>query len=169
MTDPQASNPIDDIYRKTFENLPETPAGNGWDAPSDRVWQQIQGNITPPKKTWGVRALLLMAGLALLITAAIYWLSKPSEPANALPEVPEMAPIQQPVVTPSAVATPAMPEISPDTPSKSKTKINPNGQTTAQPASKPAKAVDSGAQPLPGSKSVMPPNSTEADKNKSGN
>lgn len=165
MTDPQASNPIDDLYRKTFENLPETPASNGWDAPSDRVWQNIQGNIKPVKKTWGVQSLVLLAGLALLITAATYWLSRPSVPTQAQPQVPEMTPVQKPVVSPSPVATPAVPEMNPDTPSKPKTKVNPSGQTTP----KPAKAVDSGAQPLPGSKNVLPPNSTEADKNKSGN
>ena len=107
----------------------------------------------------------MLTGLALFITAATYWLSTPSEPANKRPEVPEVAPTQTPIVAPSATATPVVPEMSPDTPSKPKTKVTPNNQAV----SKPVKEQDAGAQPLPGSKNVLPPNSTEADKNKSGN
>jgi len=170
MTEQQAQSPIDDLFRKTFENLPDAPAESGWDTPSDRVWQHVQTNISQPGKTWGTQSLVLMAAFALILAAGVYWLfSGPTEKPVAPPEV---SPIEQPVVSPSSNSDlPA--ENQPVTAPKpyngngavkdSHSKPTPPRNSTEENNAKPG---NNAAQPLPGSKTTLPPNSTEAQKKK---
>ncbi len=168
MTEQQAQSPIDDLFRKTFEDLPDSPAESGWDTPSDRVWENINANISKPSKGWGTQSLVLIAALILALAAGLYWLfSSPTEKPAVTPTV---TPIEQPVATPNTSETPmeSQPVVAPK-PSKG------NG-TTKDTQSKPAphnsteeskpKPTNNTAQPLPGSKTTLPPNTTEAQKKK---
>lgn len=168
MTEQQANNPIDNLFRETFENLPDTPAASGWDQPSDRVWQNIQSNIQPAPKTWGMKAWVLLAGAALTLAAGIYWIV--ATPDSSV--IPASTPPQneQTVETPAA----ATPETT-QTTTVQEAKPGNTGKQPAKSVSKPGNTVTkpgqpekTGAQPLPGSKTTLPPNSTEAQKNNSG-
>ena len=157
MTEQQMPNPIDDLFRKTFDSLPDSPAGSGWDTPSDRVWQHVQTNIQAPKKGWSIQSFALLAALGVTLAVAFFWFFSPKEQPQ-LPPAPSST--EQPVVTPSPIPLP--------TPDNTKVKTLP-GKSTQQnkPAASPAKASDDNkAQPLPGSKQTLPPNSTEAQKKK---
>ncbi len=164
MTKQQAQSPLDDLFRNSFENLPDTPAESGWDTPSDRVWQHVQANIQQPRNGWGTQSLVLLALIALTLTAGLYWMfSGPTEKPAATPSV---APIEQPVLTPSAT------EIQVNQPSDSAPKSSTG--TTKSKAPQPSNSTEgtqpkpgnNTAQPLPGSKPTLPPNTTEAQKKK---
>jgi hypothetical protein len=45
MTDPKELNSIDKLFRDTFSSLPDTPAPDGWDTPSEQVWMRIRREI----------------------------------------------------------------------------------------------------------------------------
>lgn len=169
MTEQQQPNPIDDLFRKTFEQMPESPAASGWDKPSDKVWQNIQHNMqAAPKQGWSLSSIVLLTSMAALIVAGMYWFSTrptPTEPQNVQPTATEQ-PVTAPVnaVNTTGEAADTAPKVS----TEQKTKTN-----TAKPAAKPenntapaSKSSDNAAQPLPGSKSTLPPNTTEANKHK---
>lgn len=102
MEDPQAYKSLDELFRKTFEGLPENPAPSGWDTPSPRVWEQVQGQIKPPKSGWTTQSLLLLSGLAVVLLLGLYWaLSRPDQPVIEAPQ-----PIEQPAAaeSPSGLA-----------------------------------------------------------------
>jgi hypothetical protein len=170
MTEQQANSPIDDLFRNTLENLPNAPAESGWDTPSDRVWQHVQANIPQPASGWSTKSLVLLAAILITIFGGLYWMF--SGPAKTPTVAPSVAPIEQPVLTPSApmeqvgdqnieapkagTGSNAVKETSPKPTPRNSTEenqVNPNAQ---------------GAQPLPGSKQTLPPNSTEAQKKKGG-
>lgn len=167
MTEQQAQSPIDDLFRKTLENLPDTPAESGWDTPSDRVWQQVQLNIAAPRKGLSLQSIVLLAALVISLGAGLYWMF--SKPAPAPLPPPSVAPVEQPV------ATPDTPVESVEKQTVTKQKPSTGTNTTAPPSSKPippnsssepkSKPGLNAAQPLPGSK-TLPPNSTEAQKKK---
>ncbi len=164
MTEQQAQNPIDDLFRNTFENLPDTPADSGWDTPSDRVWQHVQANIQTPKKGWGIQMYVLLAAFAVVAAAGLYWMfAAPVEKPDAPP-----TPVEQPVQVsePPAEKVENQPTTTPTpstgTPIKEKSKPAPRNSTEE----KQVKPNGNAAQPLPGSKTTLPPNSTEAQKKK---
>jgi len=165
MTEQQAQSPIDDLFQKTFENLPDSPAESGWDTPSDRVWQNVQTNLSKPKKGWGTQSLVLMAALVVTVAAGLYWMF--SQPIKTPVTQPVVTPVEQPVVAPSEpsenqpVASPK-PSTSTGSGKDAQSKPVPRNSTEEQKA----KSGDNTAQPLPGSKPTLPPNSTEAQKKK---
>ena len=82
MADPQEFNSLDDLFRKTFDDLPETAAPSGWDTPSPRVWDQVQVRLKPPRSGWSTQTIILVSGLAIAIMLGLYWaLSKTETPA----------------------------------------------------------------------------------------
>jgi hypothetical protein len=167
MTEQQAQNPIDDFFRNTFENLPDTPAESGWDTPSDRVWQHVQANIQTPKKGWGIQMYVLLAAFAVVAVAGLYWMFA--------------APVEKPAVPPSPVEQPVQVSETPAEKVENQPTAAPNSSTgtTIKEKSKPTprnsteekQVMPSGnaAQPLPGSKTTLPPNTTEAQKKKGEN
>lgn len=87
---------LDELFRKTFDNLPDTPAKSGWDAPSERVWQHVQEQIKPPKSGWSTQTIALLAAFAVTLTVGLYLLlNRPVQP-----ETP--AATQSPVVAETA-------------------------------------------------------------------
>lgn len=93
MTDPKEFESLDELFRKTFDRLPETPAPSGWDTPSDRVWQFVQSEITPPRSGWTLKSIALIASFAVTLAIGLYLFlnrQKPVEiPANETPAVVE--------------------------------------------------------------------------------
>lgn len=172
MTEQQAQSPIDDLFRKTFEELPASAAESGWDTPSDHVWQHVQTNISQPGKGWGIQSIVLMSAIAVTLTIALVWMfsGTPEKPAVA----PPVTPVEQPMASPSAPAentnVKTMPVPKPLI-GNSKEKET-SGKTSPRNSTEENQAKPGGnaAQPLPGSKTTLPPNSTEAKKKKpSGN
>ncbi|MFN0035459.1 MAG: hypothetical protein ACKVUS_10335 [Saprospiraceae bacterium] len=174
MTEQQAQSPLDDLFRKTFENLPESPAESGWDTPSDRVWQHVQSNIQQPRKGWGAQSLALFAAFAVTLAIGLYWMF--FRPAEKPATTPSTTPTEQPAAVPSAseapienvenqVVSPPKPSTGTRTEKETPSKPAPHNSTEEQQA----KPGNNAAQPLPGSKPTLPPNSTEAQKKKPGN
>jgi hypothetical protein len=162
MTEHQKPERVDELFRQAFEQLPDSPASSGWDKPSDRVWQNIQADMAKTNKGWSMQSVLLLGTMLLLITAGIYWMTNRTEPSVSQP------------VTPTSVeqTTPSAQEIQPakaadSTPAESTSKpgIDPKKPAKQTNTSTPAsKTLDNAAQPLPGSKTTLPPNTTEANK-----
>lgn len=124
MTDPKDFESLDDLFRKTFEKLPETPSKSGWDVPSERVWQHVQSQIKPPRSGWSAQTITLLAAFAVTLTIGLYLLlatpEKQESPASETPEVAgttEM-PVTERESVPEATATSAAADKTPLTPVK---------------------------------------------------
>lgn len=171
MTEQQAQSPIDDLFRNAFENLPDTPAESGWDTPSNQVWQQVESNIRAPQKTWSLKSMLVAAGgfAVALIAIALFWTNSGSKEPQTVPGTTTQPNIEQPVVSPAtstnqaAGAAETAPKESTGTKVKSNTEQPSKQITTPTPA---GNSSNNAAQPLPGSKISLPPNTTEANKHK---
>ncbi len=72
MTDPKEFETLDQLFRKTFDDLPDTPAASGWDTPSGRVWQHVQSQIKPPRSGWSAQTIALLAAFAVTLVVGIY-------------------------------------------------------------------------------------------------
>ncbi len=175
MTGKEKFEPLDELFRKTFQDLPEKAATSGWDTPSSRVWQRVQSEIKPPATTgWALQTWALLAVLAISGAAGLYYAYNRSHPV--IPPVP--APMEQPVASPPVIVPPA--EAKPAA-SSEKTTANPSVKphtVTTPPHSNPAVNSSSTRQsepgkvqaaPLPGSGTKpVSPNSTERKKSKNG-
>lgn len=169
MTEPQDFESLDELFRKTFDNLPENASPSGWDRPSERVWQHIQTTVQPPRSGWSTRTITLVSALAVTIVIGLYlFISRPVQPVETAapmqvtspaPTVAETPAVAETAVTipattpPKAVSTRVVvrkkPVASiPNTPAPNSTVIEP--ATNQRP---------SGSIPLPGS-TVAPPNNT---------
>ncbi|MBK8967448.1 MAG: hypothetical protein R3D58_05820 [Saprospiraceae bacterium] len=117
MDDPQEFKSLDALFRKTFENLPDSPAASGWDNPSPRVWEQVRTQIKPPARGWTGKSILLISGLAVVLMLGLYWaLARPDSGAQlqtpaeqttmpvATPDTPAAADTEAFVATEPAVA-----------------------------------------------------------------
>jgi hypothetical protein len=89
------TQPIDELFRKTFESMPQTPASSGWDVPSDRVWQNVQGGIAQTGVTLGTK-IALVAASVLCIAVATYWFGIRQSAVEAAPPAPQTQPIMAP-------------------------------------------------------------------------
>ena len=135
MDDPQEFKSLDELFRKTFDNLPDSPSVSGWDAPSPRVWEQVSTQLKPPKGGWSAQSTLLVSGLAIVLMLGMFWaLTRPAAPA------PPIDPKEQPAIIPAAPS----PANSQSAPSTVATDIKFQPGSTAYPATYP-----SGAQPAP--------------------
>lgn len=125
MTDPKDFESLDDLFRKTFEKLPETPSKSGWDTPSERVWQHVQSQIKPPRTGWSAQTITLLTAFAVTLAVGLYLIfarpEKQESPARENPAVaaaPEMPSSEKELAAETTV--PALPaEKSPLTPLKS--------------------------------------------------
>lgn len=158
MADPQEFNSLDELFRKTFEDLPDTPSASGWDKPSPRVWEAVRVRLTPPKNGWSTQALLLVGGLAVALMLGLYWtISKPSKelPAVANPTTTAAtevaAPKSEPILSPEVII-PA-PEA---TPSASTAPRKPLMHREEHPNRQTERVQLPGSAPLPGTHPVLP-------------
>lgn len=173
MEDPQEYKSLDELFRKTFEELPESPAASGWDVPSPRVWEQVQTHIRPPKSGWSTQSLLLVAGMAVVLLLGLYWvLSRPDLPdTNTTPAATEQpatvadisaenttaetSPTEQPLAVPTrpSVPAPVVRRAEPATPSPA---LQPDEHVLEEEHATPHRPA--GSLPLPGS--AQAPNTT---------
>ena len=106
MTDPRS---IDELFKNTFDNLPDSPADSGWDTPSERVWQHVRENIKPPRSGWNIQSILILAGFAATLAVGLYFVySAPKKPVPApvvatAPVVAEKESTAAPVAAPVTV------------------------------------------------------------------
>ena len=171
MEDPQEYKSLDELFRKTFEELPETPTPSGWDVPSPRVWEQVQANIPAPKSGWTTQSLLLLSSMAVVLLLGLYWaLSRPDQPDNDAPPTTEQPAVaadtpigadqperaasvaEIPVAVPAPLSAPTQ-RRHPDTATKTETLLPADGTEEEPTLQRPA-----GSIPLPGT--AQAPNTT---------
>lgn len=109
MDDPQEFKSLDALFRKTFENLPDSPAASGWDSPSPRVWEQVRTQIKPPARGWTGKSILLISGLAVVLMLGLYWALTQTD-SGELRQTPAEQPTM-PVATPDAPAAAAAEDV----------------------------------------------------------
>ncbi|MFN0014051.1 MAG: hypothetical protein ACKVU2_05830 [Saprospiraceae bacterium] len=165
MEDPQEYKSLDDLFRKTFEDLPDRSAPSGWDTPSTRVWEQVQANIQPPKSGWTAQSLLLVAGMAVVLLLGLYLaFSGPDQPdADTLPAVTEQPAVAAESASRTQVAVP-QPTVSAPASRTSNPAQNRRQESSSQPATPQLPDLETsprrpaGSLPLPGT--VQAPNTT---------
>lgn len=166
MKEPQELRSVDELFRNTFNNLPDTPADSGWDTPSEQVWKHVQEHIQTPRAGWSLQSTLILAGFAVLLVVGLYFtFSTPAKVQEKTVE-PTVTPITTP--TPAPIAAPEMVEPATSTAATEPQQVSELGIRRAVPERKqPSPAADlpekvnsspesprtSGAAPLPGSKS----------------
>ncbi len=179
MTEPQELRSIDELFKNTFNNLPETQAATGWDTPSERVWDHVRDNIQAPRSGWSLQSLMILAGFAVVLAVGLYFAfsgnekvdPKPSE--NSTREAVTVTTVETPVVAPVAAPAPVVlpapevPKFRNSTESRNGKSVVKGGATALPVEETPAAAPrdmprSNGAAPLPGSKDVKIPNTTEA-------
>lgn len=176
MTDPKEFNSLDELFRKTFEDLPDTPAPSGWDAPSPRVWDEVRVRLKPPRSGWSSQTLMLVSGLAVVLLLGLYWvLSRPDQAAEMPPAAetpaatattPELRETTT-IATPQSVETPAaQPKIS-AAPTRQTSRqeqksvqpeipVSPARNSTERLKEEHGRVRPSGSAPLPGSNPASP-------------
>lgn len=146
MAEQKDFNSLDDLFRKTFDDLPDSSSATGWDTPSERVWQHVQARMKPPRQGWTSGQLLLIASAAIGIALGLYFaLSRPKVSATEPTAVTEQI---NPAPTPESTAAPLdnSADAAPNTP--------PQSTLTEVPTSK---AVRRNHRPAPSTNTVAVP------------
>lgn len=170
MADKKDFESLDELFRKTFDNLPDTPDKSGWDAPSDRVWHHVQTQIKPPRTGWTTQTLRLIAAFAVTLAVGLYLFLARTETPDTQPAAPTAtetvetpANAKQEEVAETNTAAPETPA-SPVKPLKKKPAIV-TATTPLQPA---APEQDSAEEDIsaesatkPADKKIVSPNTTE--------
>jgi hypothetical protein len=179
MTEPQELRSIDELFKNTFENLPDTPAESGWDTPSERVWDHVRHNIQAPRSGWSLQSLMILTGFAVVLAVGLYFAFTSTEqintnpadaaaPAVAAPVI--AAPVAEvPAAVPAPVTVPTPEVVGQQKTNKRQLKtVAKTSPVEKMPA--PVKPLpeareplrSNGASPLPGSNEIKIPNTTEA-------
>lgn len=82
MAEQKDFNSLDELFRNTFDQLPESPDSNGWDTPSEQVWQHVQTRIKPPRQGWSSAQIMLVAAGAIAIMVGLYLALVQPQPAQ---------------------------------------------------------------------------------------
>jgi len=125
MTEQKEFESLDELFRKTFDNLPDTPAKSGWDAPSEKVWQHVQAQIKPPKSGWSTQTITLLAAFAVTLTVGLYLLLSRAEkpaPPTAVPPVAAIEKTELPADNATENTTDTQASVAPPTPTLSPVK-----------------------------------------------
>jgi hypothetical protein len=124
MTEPQEFDSIDALFRQKFKDLPESSAANGWDTPSERVWEHVRTHMPPPRAGWSRRNWSIVGAVAVSIALGLYWFSISAVQEKAAPVVapavnalPEQKPAPA-LAVPVEPATEAKPDLSREQTSK---------------------------------------------------
>ena len=176
MTGNEEFEPLDELFRKTFQDLPDKPSASGWDTPSPRVWQRVQTEIKPPASTgWATQTWVIIAIMAVVLSVGLYFgygrkipapqsAPAPTEQPVALPPAPTVAPTQEVSPTTPAEKIIIAPGSAKSRPATVETRSNPAVNSSNAHSTEPGRVQ---ATPLPGSKPVSP-NSTEREKSQDG-
>jgi hypothetical protein len=165
MTDPQQSDPIDQLFRKTFEDLPSAPAESGWDKPSERVWEKVQQQMPRKSPAPGSQSLAIAVLTVGALVALYLHFTQPTPPSTPPAESPAPEVAVPPAPRPSAEEAQTIDNQSVTTsPAK---RLERAAQTVAE-APQAAAAREQretprvgGALPLPGTTDDARPNTTE--------
>lgn len=162
MANNQEFNSIDELFRKSFNDLPATPANNGWDTPSDRVWQNINANVQPTSGGWSAGTKWLAAvSISALVLVGAYWAFNRPEPAATIPATP----VEQPAVAPTqpapAPVVTEMPAKAADNTASAKTKGTDKPGKTPTVTAPATEANNNGAPKNSAEKTKEAPNSIE--------
>ncbi len=174
MTEPKEFQPLDELYKNAFENLPQTPATSGWDLPSDQVWANINTQITSSKSGWTLSTIAILSTICITVAVALYFTFRDTAvPAAPLTQPVISAPpvVQEEVAAP--IVAPVQPEkapvlANPKTKSQHTTTKAPNSTVVQPTAPATTRPKDGASHQLPGT-TPQPPNSTEERKNSSKN
>lgn len=175
MTEPQELRSIDELFKNTFDNLPDTPADTGWDTPSERVWDHVRHNIQAPKTGWSLQSLMLLAGFAVIVAVGLYFAfsapEKVDQPAvESTVDTSITVPVETPVLVPETIASIPVQENAAKKalePQKARSKWEKSYQKPLPAMKNPVNSEremprTTGAAPLPGSNTPVIPNTTEA-------
>ena len=87
---------IDELFRKTFNDLPESPAGSGWDVPSDRVWQTVQTGIQTRHVGWSMtRKMIALAAISVVVATGVFLAMNTNSTTQQVP-APQPTILEQP-------------------------------------------------------------------------
>ena len=103
MTDPKEFESLDELFRKTFDKLPDTPDPSGWDNPSGRVWQHVQAQIAPSGGGWSLQTVAIIAAFAVALTVGLYLLLSRGQEAD-MPATEVPVAVETPRLTPTEPA-----------------------------------------------------------------
>lgn len=167
MTDPKELNTIDKLFRDTFRSLPDSPAPDGWDTPSEQVWMRIRRETGFSPAATGNNSKWMLAALTVgFVVAGMYLFRSTGSDA---PEVNSNA-AEVPAVTRMVTVEPDnLKDITTEIPSaqrsislareKDNASVTPAGyQLTREDI---ATSRMKGAAPLPGTAKPAAPNTTE--------
>lgn len=163
MAEPKEVHPLDELFRKSFHDLPAAPSTNGWDTPSAKVWEQVQENIKTPRSSWGQWAFVALGFAVLTVGLWFYFQNQPQpEPATQPQTIPQEQPVAQPQTDNTDAAVPASDAGHKATaPATVKSKKQP-APANMEPSTE-AEPLPGTSKPLPGAKKVFP-NNTERNK-----
>jgi cytoskeletal protein RodZ len=164
MAEPKEIHPLDELFRKSFDELPAAPATNGWDTPSVQVWEHVQERIKTPRTSWKSWTIAILAAVAT-VAALWFWFQNRPTPQPAAP--PQTMPQEQPGAQPQTAPADAATTNTDAETGKTTSPVSGKGKKQTAPA-KPQPATE--ADPLPGSNQTLPaakkvfPNNTERNK-----
>lgn len=177
MNEPQELRSIDELFKNTFNNLPDTPAENGWDTPSNKVWRHVRDNLQAPRSGWSWQSLLILSGFAVAVVLGLYLAFAPATTSEAVktPASPAPAAQVETETTPALVSVPEVPvqqHIARPAPQKPRTVAKPTppatpiesvavSQTSTPVSLDKHQPHSLSAAPLPGTRSIQSPNTTE--------
>lgn len=176
MADTKEFESLDELFRKTFDNLPETPAQTGWDTPSERVWQHVQSQIKPPRSGWSAQTISLVTAFAVTLAVGLYLILGRTEKPDATVPTPPPAVVAEAAESPAANIADATEQqlTEAETTASSTTSTSP-GKRTAKTLKTDAHGNDADAEAVkadpndtamgsglkPDDKKPVPPNTTE--------
>jgi len=74
MTDSKDYRSIDELFKRTFDDLHDAPSAGGWDVPSGKVWEHVQDRIQTPHSGWSAKTLALVSAFAVVLMIGLYFL-----------------------------------------------------------------------------------------------
>jgi hypothetical protein len=96
---------IDELFRKTFNDLPESPASSGWDVPSDRVWQTVQTGIQTRHVGWSMtRKMIALAAISVVVATGVFLAMNTNNTTQQAP-APQPTILEQPQQQQNSTAT----------------------------------------------------------------
>jgi hypothetical protein len=177
MTDPKEFHSVDELFRKTFDQLDQSPAANGWDTPSNQVWEHVQTQIKP-NPGWSAGVWTTIASFAVILVVGMYLaLQKGTVPSTApatetavapttqtgnteIPATVAISETQAPVQETKTVQPKGSVKSTPKNLDKSAVPVETSPAFSEKKGSKPRTMPQ--AQPLPGIPEQEAPNTTEA-------
>ncbi|MCS6930283.1 MAG: hypothetical protein NZM43_12410 [Saprospiraceae bacterium] len=67
--------PLEELFRRAFEDLPDTPSPSGWDVPSPHVWEGIHKHLRARPRLGGnsYTIWILVGALSTALFVGLWW------------------------------------------------------------------------------------------------